>query len=1115
MKQLERLQAGMQPLLAQVSPDEQEALHAAFDRAGREFSLLESKYHRAIRDRAAVHALLKKASEDLIQRYQTIFENSGTAMAVIENDGTISLVNTLFLNLLGYRREDIENRINVFSFFDDRSRGLAQDYHRRRRTDDATVPHRYETQIVSSQGKILDVIIMIGLFPGTNQSVASIIDITDRKRMEDELRLFKASVDHANDEIFWYDFEARILYVNDAAVRITGYSREELLGMKVFELNAEMSPDTWAGLMGELRKNGSIRFETQHRRRNGETMDVEVVANYVAKEGTEYSISFIRDITDRKRVERDLLQKNEELNAAYRQLATVEQELREQFDKLAGSQKLLQESEARFQTVFNNANDAIYMHLGEGGAPGRFIEVNDFLCGALGYTREELLAMDVKDILSEEHLKEVADISKAIEERGYNSFYAEFRRKDGSTFPVEVNSRRYPSAGPVTILAVARDITEWRLAEEGILQTNKELNRAYEQLAGAEQELRTNYETLSTTERKLRESEAWSREFAELLPQFVYETDTAGRLLFVNQYATEVFGIRHAVLEAGLNMRDFIVPEEWEQLQRNQARVLAGRKSTSEIFHCRRKDGSLMPATIYTAPVCRDGAFAGFRGIVIDITEALMAQEALQKSETRFRELAELLPQIVFELDEHLEFTFFNWNTIEMTGYAYDDLSQKRIGIQEIIRDSDRVPAERFFARILQESASGHLACGIIAQDGREIPAIISAAPVISENRIAGIRGVIVDITEQKNLELALRESELRFRELAELAPQVIFETDSTFRFTYFNLGALNVTGYSYEDFTQGLDLFSLVDSADRPRIRELCEQVLRGEDETPIQFPLLIKDRDRLPVILYAAPIVRDNAYAGIRGIIVDIADQKRLEIALATTNRKLNLMNSVTRHDVLNNITGLLGLVDMLDEATADSGAQQLIADIHDVIIRIKDQIIFTKDYQNVGVKAPLWQDLSQGVRKEASTLGLDAVQLSLPRSDAEIFADPFLSRVFYNLIDNSLRHGGSVRNISVETEVVPDGGLLIRYRDDGTGVPDGEKELIFEQGYGKNTGFGLFIIREILGITGLAIRETGTCGSGVLFEIAVPKGAWRPVPGKKTGKKHAKRDTGFAGE
>src|SRR5208337_5125730 len=108
------------------------------------------------------------------------------------------------------------------------------------------------------------------------------------------------------------------------------------------------TPDRWDGFMEELRRTGSMRFETRHRRKNRETMDVEIVANYVTKDDHEYSFAFVRDITDRKRVERDLIHKNEELNGAYEQLASVEQELRRQFDELARSRILLEESEARF-----------------------------------------------------------------------------------------------------------------------------------------------------------------------------------------------------------------------------------------------------------------------------------------------------------------------------------------------------------------------------------------------------------------------------------------------------------------------------------------------------------------------------------------------------------------------------------------------------------------------------------------------------------------------------------------------------------------------------------------------------------------------------------------------
>jgi PAS domain S-box-containing protein len=338
--------------------------------------------------------------------------------------------------------------------------------------------------------------------------------------------------------------------------------------------------------------------------------------------------------------------------------------------------------------------------------------------------------------------------------------------------------------------------------------------------------------------------------------------------------------------------------------------------------------------------------------------------------DTRFEDLAELLPQIVFELDEDLKFTFFNWSAIDIIGHAYDEQAEHRAGIFDIVRESDREKVRSFFACIQQEVTSDHIECGIVAHDGREIPAIIYASPIIGEKRIAGVHGVIVDISEQV------------------------------------------------------------------------------------------------------------------------------RLEKALELTNQKLNMMNSVTRHDVLNSITGVLGLCDMLAATTTDSDAKELAAGIRGQVVRIKEQILFTKDYQSVGVKAPQWQGLLQCVQTAASAVGHEAIRIHLPATDYETYADPLFGRAFYNLIDNSIRHGGSIRNISVEAEALPEGSLVIRYRDDGCGIPEVEKQKIFEQGYGKNTGFGLFFIREVLAITGMSIRETGSFGSGVVFEITVLKGAWRTV-------------------
>jgi signal transduction histidine kinase len=111
-------------------------------------------------------------------------------------------------------------------------------------------------------------------------------------------------------------------------------------------------------------------------------------------------------------------------------------------------------------------------------------------------------------------------------------------------------------------------------------------------------------------------------------------------------------------------------------------------------------------------------------------------------------------------------------------------------------------------------------------------------------------------------------------------------------------------------------------------------------------------------------------------------------------------------------------------------------------------------------------------------------------------EIFADPLLGKVFFNLVDNAARHGGSVSTVRVSAEEKADGYAII-FEDNGSGIADEDKEQIFERGFGKNTGMGLFLVREILAITGITIRETGKAGTGARFEIAVPRGAYRFTP------------------
>ena len=181
-------------------------------------------------------------------------------------------------------------------------------------------------------------------------------------------------------------------------------------------------------------------------------------------------------------------------------------------------------------------------------------------------------------------------------------------------------------------------------------------------------------------------------------------------------------------------------------------------------------------------------------------------------------------------------------------------------------------------------------------------------------------------------------------------------------------------------------------------------------------------------------------------------------------------------------------------LDDEKEAAGREMIIKEKKIVGI-IEEQVLFTRDYQTVGVDAPVWQDLNRSLFHATQALSMGTVQVDSHVPDIRVLADPLFAKVFLNLIDNSLRYGGKTMNRVQITCKKTDAGLTCIYEDNGMGIAPGDKNRLFTRGFGKHTGLGLFLVREILAITGITIHETGEYTRGARFEIAVPNGAFRP--------------------
>jgi signal transduction histidine kinase len=153
-------------------------------------------------------------------------------------------------------------------------------------------------------------------------------------------------------------------------------------------------------------------------------------------------------------------------------------------------------------------------------------------------------------------------------------------------------------------------------------------------------------------------------------------------------------------------------------------------------------------------------------------------------------------------------------------------------------------------------------------------------------------------------------------------------------------------------------------------------------------------------------------------------------------------------------------------------------------------------------MGVKKPSWQNINEIVIRTKELLPMRDVRIDVDKKDLEVLADPLFEKVFYNLFDNALRYGGdklkTIRVFSNETDT----GLLIVCEDDGAGLGETEKKHLFNRGFGKHTGLGLFLSKEILSITGITIEETSTSGKGARFQMHVPLGKYRWSKGSTAG-------------
>lgn len=655
---------------------------------------------------------------------------------------------------------------------------------------------------------------------------------------------------------------------------------------------------------------------------------------------------------------------------------------------------------------------------------------------------------------------------------------------------------------------IKRAVTQ-KKAELELARKAEDLSRINWELTAKEGELRYIIEQMTLQERIIRENEERFRLVLEATSDGIWDWDLRTNKAYFSDRYYQMLGYEPGEFESSVeSWRSIIHPDDLKYAQSVIQESIRTKNAVFDIesrFQTKIGDYRWIHIRGKTVSWNEDGSPRRIVGSHIDISNRKHMEESLLESEEKYRLLAENSRDIIFRIRiPERVFEYISPAIRYICGYTPEEFYQSPELIQAVIAPSSHEYFEKAWEELQQGIVPEEFEFQVLSKIGELRWVNQRNVPIHDESgRLVAMQGIITDITDRRIAEEQNLENIKKYKILFETIPTGIIITDDTGHIRELNRNAADILGILREDIR---------DDAYYP------EWTLFGQDGevifngTTFSLGKLIKGKEILGrecgVVPPHGPLVwviantmplQVKGYGSVLSF-QDISERKRTEQALYTVNKKLSLLTSITRHDIKNSLSALRGYLYLLDQEFKEGEQQEIITRLKNIAGDINRKIEFTSTYQKIGATNPEWQDLS-GI---LDRLSADGITIENQTRDVRIFADKMLSLVFENLVVNSRMHGVKVTQIGFSSRYEGH-NLIVVCEDNGTGIPEEEKEVIFERGYGKHTGFGLFLIREILSITGLSIHENGVFGEGARFEITIPQDAYAvkrdiSIPGQR---------------
>jgi PAS domain S-box-containing protein len=772
--------------------------------------------------------------------------------------------------------------------------------------------------------------------------------------------------------------------------------------------------------------------------------------------------------------------------------------IRQIVDKRRAEQSFLK-SEEKYRRLIETLREGIWVI----DKDSRTTFVNPHMAEILGYDVEEMKGRHLFSFM-DEHGVEIAKRLLERRKQGIKEQHDfEFLRKDGTrvyatlvTSPITDDNGNYIGA-----LASVMDITERKKAEEALEQRHHSLAtlntvsielaslpcdadireflaKRLREITGAAAVAFADYDAGNKTlvARLVEFEPGMQKEFTRLLGKSLGEIRCPVSEKDYREITKSVIGKRQKLTEATYGGIPLSVAAEIQKLLGVDRFIGIAYIIKGELY------GTSLLAIKVGMPDPPTEMLESFGHIAAVSLRRRRAEARALENEERYRELAESISDVFFAMDKDFRYTYWNKESEKLTGISAKDAIGK--SLTEVFPDAKGTRIEQFYKEALRtQKTQSHL--NEYQVGGKDYVFELNAYPTKN-----GLSVFVKDVTEHTRMEEMLKSSEQKFRGLVEDSAAPIATIDLKGRLTYLNKALADLFCYSVQEMSSRA-FKDFLHPADRGWLMRLFLKiiVLRRQPRK-FEFRALRKDGAILHLTCKPTRLEMADKTVGFQAVLMDTTAEKRILTKAEKLNEKLSVVGGLTRHDVNNKLSTILNVSYLLKQRLRDNQTLELVKETESAVHQIEGMFEFARTYEKLGTEELTYADVEK-VFNEAAMLfpSFKGIRIVNDCHGLTVLADSLLRQLFYNLIDNSLKHGEKVSQVRVHHQTCK-GHLKLIYEDDGLGIPKAGKDKIFEESYGKRGGHGLYLIRKMCEVYRWTIVETGKQGKGARFVMTIPK-------------------------